>query len=54
MKKLEEILTWLFVVAIVLIAIVVLIGSVAEYRACQEVGGVLARGLFGFECVDRR
>lgn len=54
MKKLEEIMTWLFIVVIVILCIVVLIGAVAEYQDCQESGGALVRGMFGYECVDRK
>jgi uncharacterized membrane protein len=54
MKKLEEIMTWLFVAVIAALAVVVLIGAIAEYRDCQESGGALVRGMFGYECVARR
>jgi uncharacterized membrane protein len=54
MKKLEEIMTWLFVAVIAAFAVVVLIGAIAEYRDCQKTDGVLVRGMFGFECVSRR
>lgn len=54
MKKLEEIMEWAVVMVIVILAVVVLIGSVAEYQACQESGGVLVRGVFGYECVEGR
>lgn len=53
MQKLERLLTWVVVVAIAIFAAIVLVGVVTQYRDCQAVGGVLVRGLFGYECVNR-
>ena len=53
MQKLKGIVTWIVVAVIAIFAVVVLIGVVTQYRDCQAVGGVLVRGLFGYECVSR-
>jgi uncharacterized membrane protein len=53
MRKLEDMLTWAVVAVIAILVIVVLVGVVAHYRDCQAVGGVLVRGLFGYECMSR-
>lgn len=41
----------LIVGAIVVFAIVVCIGTYAKWQDCDEIGGTLVRGLFGWECV---
>lgn len=41
----------LLILTLVAIAVAV---AVSDYMACKEVGGVLVRGLFWFECVGAK
>lgn len=53
MRNRDDVLTWVVVAVIAVFAVVVLVGVAAQYRDCQAVGGVLVRGLFGWECINR-
>ena len=53
MRKLEYMLTWAVFAVIAIFAIIVLVGVVDQYIDCQAVGGVMVRGLFGYECLSR-
>jgi ABC-type polysaccharide/polyol phosphate export permease len=53
MNKFEDIFIWIAVIIISIFVTVVLLGVFVKYQDCQEIGGVLVRGIFGYECINR-
>ena len=47
MNKLESAL----VIAFMIFCVIVAIGVYSQYKECTSGGGVLVRGLFGYECI---
>ncbi len=52
-SKLGDVITWVVVAAITVLAVVVLVLMVVVDRDCHAAGGVLVRGIYKNECVSR-
>jgi hypothetical protein len=53
MKKFEDIFICIAIIIISILVIVVLLGVFVKYQDCEEMGGVLVRGIFGYECINK-